>query len=128
MLFPKLLISSAPLHFIAICGWKVNASLLTGSWFRNGVKLSRSESIVIRVVGETHTLIAKNLTVDDNNAEFSFSADGCQSSAVVTVKGKLVRCTNRHVALIAISNFDFFIIDVGPIPTTGAQPNSLGTT
>jgi len=68
--------------------FKIN--FLTGSWFRNGVKLSRSESTAIRTDGKTHTLVMKNLTADDNNAEFSFSADGCQSSAVLTVKGKLL--------------------------------------
>ena len=53
------------------------------------MKLSRSECIVIRTEGAAHTLTVKNLTVDDNDAEFSFSANGCQSSAVVTVKGDL---------------------------------------
>lgn len=66
-------------------------SVFKGSWYRNGVRLARTDLIVIRAEGDKHSLTAKNLTVDDA-AEFSFNAEECQTSANIVVKGKLKFC------------------------------------
>uniref|UniRef100_H2YLF7 Uncharacterized protein n=1 Tax=Ciona savignyi TaxID=51511 RepID=H2YLF7_CIOSA len=72
----------------------LNKPNVIGSWFRNGVKLARTDLIVIRAEAEKHTLVVKNLTVDDA-AEFEFTCDGCQSVANVIVKERPIMFTKK---------------------------------
>lgn len=59
--------------------------LFLGSWYRNGVKLSRSDSVKIRAEDTKHILIISDVTPDEA-AEFAFVAAELKTAAQLTVK------------------------------------------
>ena len=72
-------------HFWCLCHITLICWFI-GSWFKDGVKLVRSEDLLIRVDQTEHVLMMKSLSVDES-AEVTFVAEGCQSIANLFVKG-----------------------------------------
>lgn len=68
--------------------------LFLGSWYRNGVKLSRSDSVKIRAEDTKHLLIISDVTPDEA-AEFAFVAADLKTTAQLTVKDAPVVFTKK---------------------------------
>lgn len=73
-----------------------------GSWYHNGVKLTRTDAVKIRADGEQYLLIVHDIVLD-NAGEYCFTAVGLSTTANVSVNGKLA------VLLKVISNFILFL-------------------